>query len=52
MRLTYDESFGSGPAITTAHAHVNPLAQGFPTAFTRICRLAIRLVAYALLQEY
>jgi hypothetical protein len=44
MPVTYDERFASGFATTTPAALINPLAQAFPTKFSRIRPLAIKLL--------
>jgi hypothetical protein len=43
--VTYEERFASGFATATPAALIDPLAQAFPTKFSRIRTLAIKLVS-------
>jgi hypothetical protein len=45
MPLTYDECFATGVATITAAALIHPLAEAFPTKFSRIRTLAIKLAS-------
>jgi hypothetical protein len=45
MPLNYDESFASGFTTTTPDALIDLLAQAFPNRFSRIRRLAAKLIS-------